>query len=246
LVERSGHIITSSIGECLVDLRGKGRPVAIVSIGRPFEAESEEIFTSGLAKRFNVVTVGLPIGERLNASAVDIDGFAGALGAVFESLGIDTISLFGHHAAALVAGEFAAAHPHRVDRLVLSGTPLWTESRREELSHRLHYAEDNDTLDRYLIRADTFRAGQDVSIEDLDGTVGAVAASIFRYDARNRFPRVLARSLVLNSLSDPFGQWLFELAELIPNAEPAMVADGPLYGELDGETLVANLNEFLG
>lgn len=54
-----------------------------------------------------------------------------ALSVVLDALGWERCHLLGHHTGAAIAAAFAAAHPERINRLVLNGVPLLTD---EELA----------------------------------------------------------------------------------------------------------------
>src|SRR5690606_25319281 len=51
-----------------------------------------------------------------------LDDYAEALLALADSLGLERFDLLGHSMGGAIAGRFAARHPERVERLILSGT----------------------------------------------------------------------------------------------------------------------------
>jgi pimeloyl-ACP methyl ester carboxylesterase len=63
---------------------------------------------------------------------VAIEDYAEALVDTLDGLGIARAVIVGHHTGAAIGARFAAAHPERVEKLVLNGVPLFTP---EELAH---------------------------------------------------------------------------------------------------------------
>jgi pimeloyl-ACP methyl ester carboxylesterase len=62
---------------------------------------------------------------------VEIADYAEALVTTLDNLGIEKPVLVGHHTGAAIAARFAAAHPSRVEKLVLNGVPLFTKEELE-------------------------------------------------------------------------------------------------------------------
>lgn len=237
MTEPTPRTISTSAGDVGVEILGKGHPVVLLPGGAESNASTGKAPTAELAKRFMVFTV-----ELFNAGReadVTVSGLATALTEIFDQLELASARVFGHHAGALVALEAAATYPDRIERLVLSGTPLWTTDERRDLLAALPAKAPGESLDGYLSRL-TSTAATSRQTED----TADLARATVEYDARSRLAKITCPCLVLNSLSDPFGRWLYELADLIPGADLAMVADGDLFGQLDGETLATVLNDF--
>ncbi len=144
----------------------------------------------------------------------DIGQYAEVAIALLDHLGIERAVIGGHHTGAIVSVEAAAAHPGRVDALVLSGPVYMDEEARRELgaifeqwhvradgSHltekwerMANWIDDPGLLQRCVV--DLFRAG-----EVSEWGHFAVAA----YHMEPRLPLVRAPSLVLMGRQDPFG-----------------------------------------
>jgi len=56
----------------------------------------------------------------------DIEDFARTTIDALNKLGITRVSLVGHHTGALIAVEIAAVYPDRVEKLILSGCPVYS------------------------------------------------------------------------------------------------------------------------
>jgi len=55
----------------------------------------------------------------------EIEDFARSVINFLDILGINKTNILGHHTGATIAVELAAAYPGRVDKLILSGCPVW-------------------------------------------------------------------------------------------------------------------------
>lgn len=64
---------------------------------------------------------------------VTVPALGDALLEALDALGVDEFWLYGHHTGAAIAAWIAAAHPNRVDRLMLSGPPFLDQTVRERI-----------------------------------------------------------------------------------------------------------------
>ncbi len=198
----------------------------------------------------------LPIlGRRFRAMAMDTVGFGDsyrpaqqdsievyARGVIdlMDTLGISRASVVGHHTGGCIALEVAAAHPQRVDKLVLSSTPYVDAADRERRKQRppidevtpcedgAHLAElwqrrrpfypDNrpDLLTRFVRDAlkvwDRLEEGH---------------RAVNRYAMETRAPLVQAPTLVLAGSADPFSfPRMGPLARAIKGSRTAVIEGG--------------------
>lgn len=77
---------------------------------------------------------------------------------LLDELGIEKVSLMGHHSGAFVSGEVAAAYPERVEKLIMCNVAGFGEVGKAELMRRFHEGfvikEDGSHLmERWLARA---------------------------------------------------------------------------------------------
>lgn len=145
-----------------------------------------------------------------------IEELASSVVALLDALDLPSITLLGHHTGALVALEVAAAHPARVEALVLSGTPWITpERRRGEQSVGVDDAEvrsDGSHLGVWWSQRAPYyppdrpdllnRLVRDALAPGLDPTEGHVACG--RYLMEERIGLVRCPVLVFDPSDDPF------------------------------------------
>jgi len=171
-----------------------------------------------LAGELHVIAIDLPgmgASDPLPGDA-SIEGYAAAVLAVADALGLDRFHVCGHHTGGVVAVELAAGTPERVLSLVLSSTPWVDDAARrarratpppvdvathdaggghltalwEQRSR--HYPPGYALLDRYLI--DALRAR--------DSAEGHIAVG--NYEMERRSPLVRCPVLVIEHAADPF------------------------------------------
>jgi pimeloyl-ACP methyl ester carboxylesterase len=179
------------------------------------------------------------LGRRHRAIAMDTLGFgdsdkppgpdsverwARAAVGLLDVLAIERAAVVGHHTGSVIAIELAAAYPERVERLVLSGTPLVTPEGRRERERRpavdevepsedgAHLAElwrqrmafyppgRPDLLTRFVV--DALRAGDRAS---------SGHHTVWEYDMEPKLERVRGPALVVVGTDDPFA---------LPHARP--------------------------
>ena len=145
-----------------------------------------------------------------------IEAIAESVPALLDAVGSEPVTLLGHHTGAVVALEVAAAHPSRVDALVLSAMPWIGPQRRareggvgvdnvtttEDGSHlvdlwrqrRPYYPDGRpDLLDRFI---------RDALAPGVDPAEGHRACE--RYVMESRIGLVRCPTLVLEPTDDPF------------------------------------------
>ncbi len=163
------------------------------------------------ATKFDVIACDLPgFGGSGDEPAPDsIEGFAAALIAQLDALGVDRFSLIGHSMGGMVALQMALDHRHRIDKLILYGTaasgavPGRFETIEDSLA-RLRADGLETTAAR--ITATWFVSGSDSPFHDLclqagkgasmDAAVAGLRA-ISRWDARARLGEVSVPTLAI-------------------------------------------------
>ena len=74
-----------------------------------------------------------------------IADYAGCVVAFLDALHIERTSIFGRHTGGTIALEVAAAHPRRMDKLIVYGVPYWEEESDAEFEARLkHFPRQED------------------------------------------------------------------------------------------------------
>ncbi|HEY7140726.1 MAG TPA: alpha/beta hydrolase [Methylomirabilota bacterium] len=176
------------------------------------------------------------------AGRSDIEDYARGAIALLDGLGVGSTAVVGHHTGAVIAMELAAAHPDRVERLVLSSCPFVDAADRDRRhrtgGHRVDHVEPKpdgshvaelwqirqgfypkdrpDLLTRFL--ADALRAGEKIR-------EGHGACS--RYRMEKKIGRIRCPTLVTWGTADPFASPQGEVvARHIPGSRVSPIAGG--------------------
>lgn len=153
-------------------------------------------------------------------------GYAGAVIALLDALGIEQAAVLGNHTGASIAVEVAAAYPERVSALITVGIPFWDEAERELMRTRymvpLEVSEDGS----HLMQAWGKIAGRpgkppahliQRGVVDMLKATNAIAAyaAVFDYDIAARLPLVQCPALlaageldILHKCSEPASKLL--------------------------------------
>lgn len=100
---------------------GEGRPLLLLHMTASSSVMYERALPL-LAERFRAIaldTPGFGLSDPLPATP-DIPGYALAVGAFLDALGLDRVDLVGYHTGASIALHLALSTPERVNRVVLS------------------------------------------------------------------------------------------------------------------------------
>lgn len=215
------------------------------------------------------------LGQRYRAIAMDTAGFgasapprgepsierwAQAAGALLDTLGIAHAHVVGHHTGGVIAIELAAAHPARVDKLVLSSTPYADAAFRAKRAGRppidevvpraggSHLAELWQRRQPYYPhdRPELLHAFVCDALKVIDRLEEGHRA-VARYRMEERIAHIAGPVLVIRAGRDPFAAPHAQaLCARLPQARLLEIADGmvPLPEQLPEEFAAAVL-EFL-
>jgi pimeloyl-ACP methyl ester carboxylesterase len=158
----------------------------------------------------------LGFGQSAPTSVASIERFAAAVNEVLEVLGLDRVTLVGHHTGAVIALEAATTNPDRFSSLVLSAMPLVTPERRERARNRPSVdhvetsADGSHLAELWQRRRSFYAAGQEadltrfvvdaLQVDDVDDGHHAVND----YEMPAALPRVRTRVLLLCGADDPY------------------------------------------
>lgn len=180
------------------------------------------------------------------AAPQTIEALAESVPALLDAVGIESVTLLGHHTGAVVAQEAAAAYPDRIESLVLSAMPWIGPERRareggvgvddvttrEDGGHlvdlwqqrRPYYPKGRpDLLDRFI---------RDALAPGIDPAEGHRACE--RYVMESRIGLVRCPTLVLESTDDPFA------APAVPQVVAGLTgASSVTTARLEGATIPA-------
>jgi len=189
---------------------GFGPPLVLVH-GYLGGAAMWERLAERFAGRFDVIAPDLPgYGASADRPApARIAGYAGAVLAHLDALGIDRFHLLGHSMGGMIAQEMAATAPGRIDRLVLYGTgPRGVLPDRFEpiVTSRQRLKADGVAATARRIaatwfldgaRAETFPLCQRLGAAVSEGTALAGLDAMEAWDGRAGLTRIAAPTLVL-------------------------------------------------
>jgi pimeloyl-ACP methyl ester carboxylesterase/DNA-binding CsgD family transcriptional regulator len=220
-----------------------------------FRAYVEALGRHRTVIRYDAPGTGVSAGG--GAPAATVDGEAAALAAVVEAAGAGSVDLFAGSSGAPVGIAFAAAHPERVERLLIyggyaSGTSIADPRAREAMVDlvREHWGLGSRVLaDIFMPSAD--QRDRDTFIAYQRGAASAEEAArslaaVYSFDVAARLGAVASAAVVLHRRQDraiPF-ELGRELAAELPGAS-FVVLDGtdhfPWFGD-SGAVLRAALN----
>ena len=226
--------------------RGEGPPLlcittwSVVSIERGFPAEA--MAHGRRVVLFDHRGTGSP--ER-DVEEISVEAQALDLAAVADELQLDHFDLWGDYDSSPVAITYAANHPERISRLILSGcySHGGEISPQESIRSLAELARDNWAVARRTLADITFPQGPleaqrqyaDMMRENSSSDVAARYLELFNdVDVRPLLPRVNAPTLVLH----PRGEFrssasaIRAVAAQIPNARLATPDGPPIYPNL--------------
>ncbi|HET8755031.1 MAG TPA: alpha/beta fold hydrolase [Solirubrobacteraceae bacterium] len=191
-------------------------------------------FVTALAERHTVIRYDRPgtgLSERAAGAELAIAAELEVLDELLDHLGVERCSLFGFSAGGALAGAYAAAHPRRVQRLVLYGSHARgdilaePEARRQLVSVvRAHWGVGSRLLAAVFVpdggaeSLDWFARFQRASASP--ETAARLLEAIYAIDERDAFRAIAAPTLVLHRTGDravpvEAGR---EVAALVPGA----------------------------
>ncbi|WP_206078018.1 alpha/beta fold hydrolase [Prauserella endophytica] len=250
----------SSLGQLHYAECGTGAPVVLLhQTPRSWDEYREVLPLLGVTHRAIAMdTAGF--GRSAPPAEHGIEHYAAAVLEFLDALGLNRVSLVGHHTGGVVAIEVAASAPERVDRLVLSSTPWVDAASREARAKRppidhVPVSEDGEHLTTLWQRRQGFypkgrpdlltRFVRDALV--LGDDVEAGHHAVGRYRMEERIGKVSAPALCIGASADPhvFPQ-LDALSSRLNNAKVVIVEGGmvPLMEE-HAEEVVRVIARFL-
>jgi pimeloyl-ACP methyl ester carboxylesterase len=226
---------------------GTGEPVLMLHQTPRSWAEYRFVLPLLARTRRAIAMDTLGFGDSSPPEQDSIESYAGGAVQLLDALRLDRVSLVGHHTGGVIAVEVAATHPERVDRLVLSCTPLVDAAGRRDRplvdavaprgdgSHLVElwrgrqafYPEGREDL-LAAFMADALKAGPRAA-------GGHVAVA--RYEMERRLPLLRAPTLLVGAPGDLAYPDLRRLAAALPGSRVAEIGGGmvPLPDQLPEE-----------
>jgi pimeloyl-ACP methyl ester carboxylesterase len=223
-------------------IAGEGEPVLLLHQTPRSWLEYRDVLPI-LGRRRRAIamdTAGFGDSSPLPSDENTIERWAEVTTSLLDALGLRSIAVVGHHTGAYIATELAAAFPHRISAVVLSGLSIHSQEervtqltgravvddvdRQPDGSHLVRlwqlrasvYPDNAQLLERFIV--DCLRAG------DLAAEGHRVVA---RYDIEDRLPLVRCPALLIAGTSDPYAYpSLLRLREILPEADVSEIEGG--------------------
>lgn len=189
----------------------------------------------------------------------DIEDFARTTVAALDSLGIRRVSLVGHHTGALVAVEIAAVYPQKVEKVILSGCPVyspeeWRAFLSQPMTRDIPMTEDGSFLIKAWQKYRGLTPHSDlqtcfkpfiIALKSRTRPYDAHFAA-GRYVVKPKLGMIKAQTLLVSGDKDMFVNQLDSTKKLIPNCTITVIKGGGLFlnFEVPGEFAKAIL-EFM-
>lgn len=212
---------------------------AVVWLHGPHGLRGHDPVVAELARRYSVIAPLSPgFGDLAELDDIDsVHDLALHYDAVFDALGLETITLIGHSFGAMIAAEYAAHYPRRVARLALmSPFGLWRDDHPVADFFGVPYM----TFDKLIWKAGkaspemsdpaddpSTPIEKQVSVAQAMTTIAKFIWPIPDRNLRRRLPRVTARTLVIFGADDGVIPSIYagEFAGAIRHARKAVIAD---------------------
>jgi pimeloyl-ACP methyl ester carboxylesterase len=236
---------------------GSGEPVLLLHQTPRSWAEFRHVLPLIGRRRRAIAMDTLGFGDSSPPAGEDsIEAYAEGVVQLLDALGLDRASLVGHHTGGVIAVEVAAAHPERVDRLVLSSTPLVDadgRANRPRVDDAVPSADGSHLVELWQGRQAFYPEGRHELLDTfvLDAlkagpraAIGHVAVG--RYEMEHRLPLLRAKTLLIGAPGDLVYPDLRRLALELPGARVEEIEGGmvPLPDQLPKE-FAARINDFL-
>lgn len=168
--------------------------------------------------------------------ADSIENYAEGVVQLLDALDIERASLVGHHTGGVIAVEVAATHPHRVDRIVLSCTPLVDEEGRQNRPKvdDAPVREDGEHLvELWRARQPYYPQGRPDLLDDF--ILDALRAgprrhqgheAVARYEMEHRIPLITCPVLLVNTPGDNTHRDLPRWSAALPGSRVVDIEEG--------------------
>lgn len=240
---------------------GKGEPLLLLH-QTPSSSDEYSRVIPLLAKNCRVIAMDTP-GFGMSGPTprpFEIPDYARAVKAFLKALNIRKATLAGHHTGASIALETAASFPELVNRLVLSGCPLYTPEVRAAKLANPNYSPMEYKIDAgHILKLwNMFRnAVPNASAEMLTTVVsGGILAgprgeeahhAVFHYDSEPRLRTLKCPVLLISGTKDTFHPRLEATRAAVPGCKVAVIEGGdPLIALTHPQAFAEAILEFLG
>lgn len=226
-------------GQVSYRMEGSGDPLLLLH-QTPFSSEEFLRMIPILSKNYRVVameTLGYGYSDN-PPREYEVEDFAQSVINFLNALGIKKTSIAGHHTGSSIAVEVAAAYPEYVDKLILSGCPLWEMEKWEELFENItpltQLSDDGSFLINWwnLFKGWSPQAKPEFLLKPLalalDGLTKPHDAhfAVSRHDVKQRLPLIKSPTLLISGSEDLFIDLLEDTKSLIPRCKTCVIDGG--------------------
>jgi len=168
----------------------------------------------------------------------EIEDFARSVASFLDALGVEKTNIVGHHTGAVIAVEIAANYPERVEKLVVSGLPLWEPEKWEQFFKEMESmvrapAEDGLFLTDLWNMIKSFAPNSNLETLlkslalNIDGFTRLYDShqALPRYNLKQRLPLIKAPTLLISGRDDVGLDQLEPVRNLIPRCKTLIIED---------------------
>jgi pimeloyl-ACP methyl ester carboxylesterase len=216
-----------------------GQGKTIVWLHGPHGLRGHDPVVGELTKRYSLIAPLAPGFTNLDEihDIDDVHDLALHYDAIFDALKLDRITLIGHSFGAMIAAEYAAHYPRRVEKLaLLSPFGLWRDDKPVADLFSVPYAAFNTMLWKGGKPSAAMSDPADDSNDPVETQVALVQAmtTVAKFiwpipdrNLRRRLPRITAQTLVVFGAEDAFVPAIYadEFANAIHGARKAVIDD---------------------
>lgn len=256
----TSETITLPGGAATKVFRG-GKGPQIVWLHGPHGLRGHDPVISELTRRYSVIAPLSPGFADLE-EIHDIDtvhDLALHYDAVFDALGLNRITLIGHSFGAMVAAEYAAHYPTRVEKLVLlSPFGLWRDDHPVADLFSVPYANFNAMLWKDKKASPEMSNPADESNDPAEKNIALAQAmtTVAKFiwpipdrGLRRRLPRVTAKTLIVQGADDIFVPALYadEFEQAIKGSKKSVIAGAAHMAPYEKQAeVLALVDKFIG
>lgn len=210
----------------------------------PMSSEEYEGVLPLLAAHYHAIAIDLPGHGNSDdpPREYEIEDFAASVISFLDAMGIDKTSIVGHHTGALVAIEVAVTHPERINKIVLSGCPVWEPEKWQRylsrpMSRDIPMTADGGFILKTWEAYKTLSGRSDLRQWFKPFLVGLEARTrpydahyaVGRYRVKPRLGLIKSPTLLISGTEDYFYKDLKSTRSMIPGAVIGVIEGGGVF-----------------
>jgi pimeloyl-ACP methyl ester carboxylesterase len=203
-------------GQILYRIGGEGKPILLLHRNPSSSDEFRELMPILAATKRVIAMDIMGLGDSDKPPRnYTLPDYAKTVIWLLDQLGINKISILGHHSGAYIAGEVAAAYPERVEKLILCDVDEFTEAEKAALLQRYTQLfqikpDGSHLLERWSFRSNYVGSTQLNHRCMLDeakcyGYPPYAPMAVTNYNVSERFQLIKCPTLILSGTEDVKG-----------------------------------------